>query len=72
MFTDRYYEWREEQIPTERIGSAKIRTASTDKKCANCGGTITPGQKYMRQAWKVDGEIWVEQTHIYDCVNDKT
>ena len=72
MFTDRYYEYREEQIPVEQIGKPETRTARVERACHRCPKPIVPGQRYNRQCWLVDGEVWIETTHTdgADCGED--
>lgn len=72
MFThydERWAEYREEQITAEQIGKPEVRTARVERTCHQCPQRILPGQRYARQCWIVDGEIWIETVHAdwQDC-----
>lgn len=64
------YAYDEERIETIKIGEGTNRVARVGGKvCTECGTPILVGQRYGRQPWKIDGEMWVQTIHwsAKDC-----
>jgi len=53
----------EMEAPAVTVLADELRTAAKAHRCAQCGDTITTGQRYRRVAWVEDGDFYSSKQH---------
>ncbi len=70
MYNRSRYDYDQDDERIEAIFiSREVRTARVERTCQECGYKILPDQRYVRECWKVDGEMWAQGHHYRgeDC-----
>lgn len=60
----------EDYIDVVKISDWRAVRARKQHSCSHCGKPILPGSVYFRQAWKIEGDMVVTQSHdpVGECV----
>lgn len=63
MMSSLYYDDDTGAPTVVKVGQQTVHKARTKKECHYCPTAILPGQRYIRQAWIVDGDFQVSTEH---------